>query len=167
MLLQLEVPLEAVRVATKLGSTLGMTVILNPAPARVLDNELLDCVSILTPNERETEILTGVLPADHSSAEEAGELLREMGVDKVVITLGEAGAFVSTSERCEMISGAKVEAVDTTAAGDAFNGALATSLAEGASLEDSVRFANRVAAISVTRFGAQPSLPHRSEVDFP
>jgi ribokinase len=165
MLLQLEVPLRTVHFAAQLGNSLGMTVILNPAPATTLDKELLDCVSILTPNETETEILTGVLPTDRSSTERSVGLLREKGVDEIVITLGEAGAFVAGNDPGKVIPGIEVSAVDTTAAGDAFNGALATSLAEGLALEQSVRFANRVAGLSVTRLGAQPSLPTREEVE--
>jgi ribokinase len=165
LLLQLKIPIETVRFAASMGAAAGVNVRLNPAPAQELDPELLKNVSILTPNEKETEMLTGVPPVDESSARRAAAILRDRGVENVMITLGESGAFVSTSEGSKRAPASSVKAVDTTAAGDAFNGALATLTAESSSLEEAVCYANRVAAVSVTRLGAQPSLPTRQEVE--
>jgi ribokinase len=138
---------------------------LNPAPAQELDAELLGNVSILTPNEKEAYMLTGIEPKESAAAERAAQRLRQRGVGSVVITLGEKGAYLLTEDESELISPAKVTPKDTTAAGDAFNGALATALARGRGLREAVFFANRTAAISVTRIGAQPSLPGLQEVE--
>lgn len=165
LLLQLETPIGTVKHAARLAKAKGATVILNPAPAQKLDRELLQHVSVLTPNEKEAEALTGILPVDLASASRAAEVLQEQGVGSVVITMGERGAFVKTSEGEELVPGKRVKAVDTTAAGDAFNGAIACALANGVQLGEAVRFANHVAALSVTRMGAQPSLPTLAEVN--
>lgn len=164
LLLQLEVPLNVVGFAAVLGARAGATVILNPAPAQELDDELLSNVSILTPNETEAARLSGIVPSDSRTAALSAERLREKGVDSVVITMGAQGAFLSSQEFSELIPAVKVKPLDTTAAGDAFNGALACALAQKQELPDAVRFANQVAALSVTRLGAQPSLPTREEV---
>jgi ribokinase len=165
LLLQLEVPLETVRHALAAAAACGTRTILNPAPARILDGALLHMVSIITPNETEAELLTGVRVEDERAAERAALMLLERGPDTVVITLGSRGAFVATSTLRRTIPGVAVTAVDTVAAGDVFNGALAVALAESRPLPDSVRFAHAAAAISVTRHGAQPSAPHRHEID--
>jgi ribokinase len=140
-------------------------VILNPAPARELPDALLRRVSVLTPNELEAETLTGVKVRDARSAKKAARRLLEHGVEAVVITLGARGAWVATAAGDKRVPGFRVRAVDTTAAGDVFNGALAVALGEGRSLLDAVRFANAAAAISVTRLGAQPSAPKRAEIE--
>lgn len=165
LLLQLETPIETVKHAARLAKTKGAAVILNPAPAQALDGELLQQVSVLTPNEKEAEALTGILPVDLDSASRAARALQAQGVGSVVITMGEKGAFIRTPEGEELVPGKRVKAVDTTAAGDAFNGAVAFALADGEGLAEAVRFANHVAALSVTRMGAQPSLPTLDEVN--
>jgi ribokinase len=165
VLLQLEIPMEAVSAAVKKARDRGVPVILNPAPARPLGDGLLSLVTVLTPNELEAEFLTGIPVRDHSGAREAAVRLRGRGVVSIVITLGERGAFASSPEFEGLVPAFKVEAVDTTAAGDVFNGALAVALAEKVSMEHALRFASAAAALSVTRPGAQPSAPVRSEIE--
>jgi ribokinase len=164
LLLQLEVPLETVRHAAQLGRAAGARVILDPAPARELDAELLADLSILTPNETEAECLTGIAVDDPDSAHRAATRLRERGVPTVLITLGARGCYLLSDGLHELIPAPAVAAVDSTAAGDTFNGALACSLVAGAELREAVLDATRAAAISVTRRGAQPSMPRREEL---
>ncbi|HEX7977314.1 MAG TPA: ribokinase [Gemmatimonadaceae bacterium] len=162
---QLETPLETVLAAARAASRVGARVILNPAPARELPDELLHLVSVLTPNEAEAARLAGMLSiAGTRALEDAATALLQRGAGAVAITLGAAGAYVATTERRELIPAFHVKARDTTGAGDVFNGALAVALAEQMPLGDAVRFANAAAAISVTRDGAQPAAPHRSEI---
>lgn len=165
VILQLETPLETVHAAAELGHASGALVVLNPAPAQHLPEDLLRKVSILTPNETEAEILTGVKVTDEISCRRAADALIAKGVETVIITLGSRGAFVATAEADHLVAGFQVTPVDTTAAGDTFNGALAVAIAEGKSILEAVRFANAAAAISVTRFGAQPSAPSRAEIE--
>jgi ribokinase len=165
LVMQLETPLESVQAAADLAVKDGVRVILNPAPAQPLPDKLLKCVSILTPNETEAELLTGIAVTDTASAAVAAAKLRARGVQTVIITLGARGSFVATESGGQLVSGFKVEAVDTTAAGDIFNGALAVALAEGKPLDQAVRFGHAAAAISVTRLGAQPSAPTRREIE--
>lgn len=160
VLLQLETPLETVQTAARLGRAAGARVILNPAPASPLPDELFRLVDILTPNESEAFLLSG-----ESTPEAAAASLLKCGPETVIITLGEAGALVAEKGRAmQRVAGFRVEAVDTTAAGDAFNGGLAAALARGEALPEAVRYAHAVAALSVTRLGAQPSLPRADEV---
>jgi ribokinase len=165
VVMQLETPLETVQAAAELAAKAGVRVVLNPAPARPLPDKLLKLVSILTPNETEAELLTGIKVSDVRTAGQAADKLLAKGVATVILTLGARGAFVAGAEIRELVPGFKVKSVDTTAAGDTFNGALAVALGEGRMLIDSVRFANAAAAISVTRMGAQPSAPTRKEID--
>jgi ribokinase len=165
VLLQLETPLSTVAAAAQLAAHHQVPVILNPAPAQPLPDVLLKRVSILTPNESEIELLTGIRLTGERAFARAADKLRSRGVQTVVITLGHRGAFVAGDSGCKLVPGFKVKAVDTTAAGDIFNGALAVALAEGRALFDAVRFANAAAAISVTRLGAQPSVPRRAEIE--
>lgn len=165
MLLQLEVPLETVEAAAALAQQKGIRVILNPAPAQPLPDSLMQMVSILTPNETEAELLTGIPINNLDDAERASVALRARGVDTVVLTLGEQGAYVSRAEGSYLVKAFKVNAIDTVAAGDVFNGALALALCEGLELKAAVRFANAAAAHSVTIPGAQPSAPKRSEIE--
>jgi len=165
VVLQLETPLDTVQAAAELASSSGATVVLNPAPAQQLPDELLQQISILTPNETETELLTGIKVSDDSSCARAAENLLDKGVKTVIITLGSRGAFVASRTMQRTVSGFKVQPVDTTAAGDTFNGALAVAIADGLPIIEAIRFANAAAAISVTRMGAQPSAPSRTEID--
>jgi ribokinase len=165
LVMQLETPLESVQAAADLAAKAGVRVILNPAPAQPLPDKLLQGVSIITPNETEAELLTGIAVTDTASAAAAAAKLRARGVQTVIITLGARGAFVATESGGQLVSGFKVKAVDTTAAGDIFNGALAVALAEGKPLDQAVRFGHAAAAISVTRLGAQPSAPTRREIE--
>jgi ribokinase len=162
---QLETPLPTVRAAAALAAKAGVPVILNPAPARPLPDALLKLVSILTPNETEAELLTGIKVNDPAGAAKAAANLRMRGVRTVIITLGSRGAYLADVHGQQVVPGFKVKAVDTTAAGDVFNGALAVALAEGKILPAAVRFANAAAALSVTRRGAQPSAPTRVDIE--
>ncbi|MDR0902125.1 MAG: PfkB family carbohydrate kinase, partial [Opitutaceae bacterium] len=156
-----------VQAAARLAKKHGVPVILNPAPAPSgkLPPALLQLVSILTPNEIEAEMLTGVKVTDEATAREAAQSLLGQGVKNVIITLGSKGAYLHNESASELIPARKVKAVDTTAAGDTFNGSLAVALAEGRDLRDAIHFANAAAAISVTRLGAQPSAPARAEIE--
>jgi len=165
LLMQLETPLETIRRAAEIAAGAGVKVILNPAPAMPIDDPLLSTLTIITPNESEAELLTGIPVTDVDSAEKAAMALLERGLEVVIITLGSKGALIKTKEQKQLISGFKVDAVDATAAGDVFNGSLAVAIAEGKSLEDAVRFANAAAALSVTKLGAQPSVPKRDEIE--
>jgi ribokinase len=162
---QLEVPIETVEQAAKTANQNNVPFILDPAPARPLSDELLSRVDILTPNETEAETLTGIKVTDPASAADAADALLAKGVKTVIITLGEKGLLLATQDSKEMIAGYQVKAVDSTAAGDAFTGSLAYGLARGNAIKDAAVYANAVAAVSVTRYGAQPSMPTTKEVD--
>jgi ribokinase len=164
LLTQLETPLPTVIAAVKLAARNRVLTILNPAPAQALPDDLLKHVSILTPNEGEAELLTGIKVTGKSSGLRAAAKLRARGVQIVIITLGAAGALMVSQAGHTLVPGFRVRPVDTTAAGDVFNGALAVALAEGCELRSAVQFANAAAAISVTRMGAQPSTPTRKEI---
>jgi len=167
LLMQLETPLETVRKAAEIAVRNKVPVILNPAPAMSLDDRLLRRSAILTPNETETEILTGLEIKRESDMAEAAQRLLNRGVRSVFLTLGSKGVFVAseTEKIRRIIPAFKVRAVDTTAAGDVFNGALAVALAEGRPILDAARFANAAAALSVTKLGAQPSAPYRKDIE--
>lgn len=162
---QLETPLETVQRAAELASAAGVPVILNPAPAQPLGDELLRHVTILTPNESEAELLTGIRVTDPPSAGEAAGVLQRKGIETVIVTLGAAGALVAGPHFSGLVPAFLVDPVDTTAAGDVFNGALAVALSEDESLETAVHFASAAAALSVTKLGAQPSAPTRRQID--
>lgn len=164
LVMQLETPLKTLQTAAELAIKAGVRVILNPAPACPLPDSLLRRVSILTPNETEVELLTGIKVKNDASAEKASAKLLARGVETVILTLGSRGAFIADDNRSHLVPGFKVKAVDTTGAGDIFNGALAVALAEDQPLDHAVLFANAAAAISVTRLGAQPSAPSRQEI---
>lgn len=166
VLLQLEIPIPTVEFAIKKCSEKGAKVILNPAPAQKLDETVFQYLDIITPNETEAELLTGIKVTDLESAKQAAEILHQKGVRNIIITLGSKGAYLYNSTTDCLITTPKVQAVDTTAAGDVFNGALAVALSEGNELEQAIDFACKAAAISVTRMGAQASAPLRSELDF-
>ena len=165
VLMQLEVPMETVCFVADIAWQKGKKVILNPAPAHPLPAALLRHLYLITPNETEAEMITGVKITDESSAGEAARALSGMGVQHVIITLGSKGALIYSNGKAEMVPALKVAAVDTTAAGDVFNGALTVALSEGRSLKEAARFACKASAISVTRVGAQSSAPYRNEVD--
>ncbi|PSU85771.1 ribokinase [Photobacterium phosphoreum] len=165
LLMQLETPLCGIEKAAQVAKDANTVVILNPAPARVLPDELLACVDMITPNETEAEVLTGITVTDAESAQQAANILHDKGIKTVMITLGAKGVWLSQDGRGDIIAGFNVEVTDTTAAGDTFNGAFVTGLLEDLSLESAIKFAHAAAAISVTRFGAQTSIPTRKEVD--
>ncbi len=164
LVVQLEIPLETVAAAIRLARKHAVRVILNPAPARALPREMLQDV-IVTPNETEAAILTGQVVATQSGIESAAQQLLALGACQVVMTLGERGALWASHAQMQIVPAFRVQAVDTTAAGDAFNGGLAVALARGEEMEPAIRYASAVAALSVTQFGAQPSLPSKIEVD--
>jgi ribokinase len=165
LLMQLETPLETVEAAARFAREAGTTIILNPAPARALPDTLLRLVSILTPNQSEAEQLSGVAVTDARSAEGAARRLMALGPESVVVTLGRQGAVWVTRHGTEVVEGRPVAALDTTGAGDVFNGSLATALAEQLPAREALGLANAAAALSVTRHGAQPSAPLRSEIE--
>ena len=165
LLMQLETPIPTIDYAASAGSEKWKTVILNPAPAQALSDDLLAKLDVITPNETEAEILTGIKVENTSDAEKAALALREKGVGTVIITLGSQGAFVVADSFTGMVPVRKVNAVDTTAAGDTFNGALAVGMANGLPIEAAVEFANKAASVSVTRLGAQASAPRLEELE--
>lgn len=166
LLMQLETPLSGILAAAKLAKQANTKVVLNPAPAKALPDELLAQVDMITPNETEAEILTGIQVVDEASAQQAADNFHQKGIQTVLITLGSKGVFVSQrGQKGQIVAGFRVQAVDTTAAGDTFNGALLTALLDDQTLPQAIRFAHAAAAISVTRHGAQPSIPTRQEVD--
>lgn len=165
ILLQLEINQDANELIAEMAYENGTKVIVNTAPYSVLSDEFLSKVYMITPNESEIEKLTGIKIKDLKSAELASNKILEKGVKCVVITLGSKGAFVSYKGEQRLISGYEVDVIDTTGAGDAFNGGLITALAEGKSIWDAVEFANVVGALSVQKIGTTPSMPNRNEID--
>ena len=165
VVMPLEIPLDCIIEATRLGKASGATILLNPAPAQELPDDLLQEIDILIPNETELEILSGMPVHDVESAKEAAHFLLKKGVSTIIITLGEKGALLLENEQEIHVPSEKVDVVDTTAAGDSFIGGLATALTKGWDLEKAVRYANCAGAAAVTKFGAQPSLPTPEEVE--
>lgn len=164
VLLQLEIPMETVHYVIDYAAAKGMKVILNPAPANILSSDLLQKLDILTPNKNEAGMISGIDVVDIASASQAARVICEKGVKNVVVTMGSLGAVICNSDICMVVPALEVETVDTTAAGDVFNGALAVSLSEGKTLVEAVQFACEAAALSVTRLGAQSSIPTRHEL---
>ena len=164
LLMQLEIPLETIAWAIDTGASEKTKIILNPAPAQIIPDRILKRVDIITPNETEAGILTGIAVTDPASAERTAKALLQKGVGSVVITMGAQGAFLMDKNQIQLIPAPAVRAVDTTAAGDIFNGALAVGLSNGLSLTEAVKFGIRVASISVTRMGAQSSAPYLREI---
>lgn len=165
IVLQLEMDLAMSEQAIAIAHRKGIPVILNPAPARVLKDEMLAQVSYLTPNETEAGILSGMTVDSAETAEQAARILLQKGVQNVIVTLGSKGALIVNAEGAKAVPGFPVKAVDTVAAGDSFNGALAQQLVLGKTLEEAVSFANAVGALAVGKEGAIPSLPQLSEVE--
>lgn len=165
LLMQLETPIDGIIKAAQVAKQAKTKVVLNPAPARELPSSLLSCVDVITPNETEAQVLTGITVTDDATAQQAATVLHQQGIEIVIITLGAKGVWLSEHGRGQLIPGFRVSATDTTAAGDTFNGAFVTGLLENMPLESAIKFAHAAAAISVTRFGAQTSIPTRQEVD--
>lgn len=164
VLMQLEIPMETVEYAAELAWKKGTPVILNPAPARALSDKLLKCLFLVTPNETEAEILSGIKVFDFNSAKQAADIISKKGVPNVVITMGAMGAFIKENDKYSLVEATKVEAIDTTAAGDCFSGTLVVSLSEGKTIQEAVRTASKASSITVTRMGAQSSIPYRNEL---
>jgi ribokinase len=165
LLLQLEIPLKTVQFCIERAKEQNIQVILNPAPAQKLERELLQKVDILVPNETELKILTGYGTKSLEEVKRGAEMLLDMGVNAVIVTLGEKGCLIKQKDFEKYLPAYEVKAIDTTAAGDAFIGGLATALLQDYELEEAVDFASAVAAVSVTKMGAQTSLPERDEVE--
>jgi ribokinase len=165
LLTQLETPLDTVEYGLRRAREAGMTTILNPAPAQRLTPDVLRLPHIITPNETEASLLSEVTVTDLASARQAGERLLGLGCAVVIITLGEQGALLVQPGKVRHFAAFAVTPVDTTAAGDAFNGALAVALLEGHGLEESIRRANAAGALCVTRRGAQEAMPTRQEIE--
>lgn len=164
LLVQLEIPIETVEYAVKKAKNVGMSTILNPAPAASLSDDIFPYLDFITPNETEAELLTGIKVTDVASANRASEILQKKGVKSVIITLGSKGAFVLSDDFTGQIETSKVETQDSTAAGDCFNGALAVAISEGKDIQNAIKLACMAASISVTRMGAQASMPYQYEL---
>ncbi len=161
VLTQLETPLDTVQALSHLTRKL----VLNPAPAQPLSNVVLSQIFLITPNETELQLLTGQPVTDRASIVRAARMLLDSGVGHVIVTLGKAGAYYCGRTEAYLTEAPRVEAIDTTAAGDVFNGALVVALAEGRAMREAIVFAVKSASIAVTRMGAQASAPYRSELD--
>lgn len=164
VLVQLEIPMDTVNYLVRYAGRKMKTIILNPAPAQLLSDETLSMLFALTPNESETELLTGVHVEDEESALRAANMLFKKGVKNVIITMGAKGAYFIDQDEHLLIPAPRVNAVDTTAAGDIFNGAFAVALANRRSIKESIEYACQVSSISVTRHGAQSSAPYQNEI---
>jgi ribokinase len=165
VLIQLEIPLTTVEHAILFCNKNGHHVILNPAPAQRLNEEIFKNLFLITPNETEAELLTGISVTDNASAVRAAEKLHQTGIENIVITLGAKGAYLHSKDTKQFVTSPLVKAIDSTAAGDCFNGALAVALSENRPLYEAVSFGCAAASLSVTRMGAQSSMPSRLEVD--
>lgn len=165
LLTQLETNISSVEKVIDMAYKKGVKVVLNTAPVQKISDEILSKVELITPNEVEAEVLTGITIDSKENADRAADYFFEKGVKKVLITLGGRGVYIATEEKREIIPAYKVEAIDTTGAGDAFNGGLLTALSEGKDLWEAARFANALAAIAVQRLGTTPSMPTREEIE--
>lgn len=165
ILMQLEIPMEVIEYVAEIAFAKGKKIILNPAPAAPLSKNLISKLYLITPNKTESRQITGMKKVEtDAEVSDAADALLKMGAENVVITLGTKGSFIKTKSISEMVPAIKVKAVDTTAAGDTFSGALCVALSEGNSLLDSVKFATKASSISVTKMGAQSSIPYRKEI---
>ena len=165
VLIQLEIPISTVEYVLRLAKKNNVKTILNPAPAQILSDKSLSMVDIITPNESETENLIGIYPDNEQKLESAGKKLLKKVRNAILITLGEKGVYLNSKNKsAQLIPAKNVKAIDTTAAGDVFNGYLASSLSDNKKLEEAIKIAIEAAAISVTKRGAQPSIPLMSEL---
>lgn len=162
---QLEIPVETVETVLKMAQGLGIKTVLNPAPAKALSNELLSTVDLLIPNETEFESLTGIAVKTKEDFIKGYEKLHQLGIREVIVTLGAKGAWYYDGDHFVAVNAKKVKAVDTTAAGDSFIAGVCDSIARGLSIKKALEMGTEVAAITVTRFGAQSSLPSREEIE--
>ena len=165
LLMQLEIPITTIEQVAKNAKQNHQKMIINPAPAQKLSDELLNGLFLLTPNETEASILTGIHVVDEKSAAEAANIFLTKGVQNVIITLGKQGAYFQNYEEHFLVAAPIVEALDTTAAGDTFSGAMAVAITEDKSWKQAIEFAVKAASIAVTRLGAQASVPYRNEID--
>lgn len=164
ILMQLEIPIETVCHVTRMAYAVNIPIVLNPAPACEIEPEILSMLTCITPNEHEALIVSGIWPPDPEMVSEMAGEIQKKGVNSVIITLGSKGAFYRQGRKEEVVPGIHVQAVDTTAAGDTFNGYLVVELVKGKSLQEAITLANKAAAISVTRMGAQSSIPKFIEI---
>ncbi|MDR2949489.1 MAG: ribokinase [Prevotella sp.] len=166
LLMQLEIPIDVIEYAVDIAYRAGVKIVLNPAPANYVDSNTLKKLYLITPNKTEAQIISGIQITNIDSAKKAAEVLADKGVNNVIITLGTEGSLILTDNReFHYVKSRKVDAIDTTAAGDVYNGALCVALSEGKTLVEAAKFATLASSISVTRMGAQDSIPTRSEVD--
>ena len=165
LILQLEIPTDAVIRAAKIAHEAGVYVILNPAPACKLPNELFQYISLITPNQTETELMTGVKLINEQSFITAVENFNRMGVKDVIITLGSKGSLVCYDGKNEFVPAIKVDAVDATAAGDTFCGAVCVALSQGKNLKEAAVFATKAASLTVQKMGAQDSIPSITDIN--
>lgn len=165
VLFQLEIPLDTVKEGLRIAKELGKTTILNPAPAHELDDEIISNIDILIPNEHELERLSKVKVTNDKSLIEASNVLLDKGIKQIIVTLGSKGALYVTEDDFEFFNAYKVNAVDTTAAGDSFIGGFTSALIKGLSISEAVDFGQRTAALAVQKLGAQSSLPTLEEVE--
>ena len=165
VLMQLEIPIETVEYVAEIANQKGIKVVLNPAPARELSNSLLSNITFITPNRTEASMLSGIEVKDIETAKQAAKIIKDKGVNTVIVTLGKEGALIHHHDEFTYIPAPDVEAIDTTGAGDVFNGALVVALSQDIDLKEAVNFACKASALSVTKLGAQSSAPFKSEVD--
>lgn len=165
ILMQLEVPMQTIEQVAKNAKLSHQKVIINPAPAQLLSDELLKGLYLITPNETEASMLTGIAVVDEKTASKAADQFLKKGVQNVIITLGKQGAYFQNSTEHILVPAPLVHALDTTAAGDTFSGAITVALTENKSWEQAIQFAVKAASISVTRLGAQASVPYRNEIE--
>lgn len=166
ILMQLETPMETILTVAKNAKANQQKVIINPAPAQALSDELLNGLFLITPNETEATLLTGIKVVDDNSASQAAEIFLNKGVQNVIITLGKQGAYFQNKNETLKINAPVVNAIDTTAAGDTFSGALTVAITEKMTWDNAIQFAVKAASVSVTRMGAQASVPYRNEIGF-
>jgi ribokinase len=165
ILMQLEIPLQTIAAVAKIAKANQQKIIINPAPAQHLDDDLLNGLFLITPNETEASLLTGINVYDEATASQAAAIFLNKGVRNVIITLGRQGAYFQNKELRFIVPAPVVKAMDTTAAGDTFSGAIAVALTENMEWEKAIQFAVQAASISVTRMGAQASVPYRNELE--